>query len=253
MGRLLQSWGQFSQTSQRRGVWCLMPQTQGLTGVRRPLWEVVHVALEATHEWAGRAWKVSGHGWPQTHFHSVVCLLLQTPIGWSSWQPSKLNQGFSGASAVKNPPAMQELQETRVQSLGQEDSLEEGMAPHSSILAWRILWTGAWWTLLKQLSMHTWKSNHHPLNLCCQTGWCVEDLGSEPRTASWGFLQDRDSWGIVKQRWWSERAGAGTGDISADIGSPPPSWDYVSPQPLKTHLWRKGDPRSDWDQIAWGW
>ena len=39
---------------------------------------------------------------------------------------------------VKNLPAMQE---TRVRSLGQEDSLEKGMATHSSILAWRIPWT----------------------------------------------------------------------------------------------------------------
>ena len=39
---------------------------------------------------------------------------------------------------VKNPPAMQKIQETWVWSMGQEDSLEEGMAPHSSILAWRI-------------------------------------------------------------------------------------------------------------------
>ena len=43
--------------------------------------------------------------------------------------------------AVKNPPAMQETQKTLVQSLGQEDSLEEEMATHSSILAWRIPWT----------------------------------------------------------------------------------------------------------------
>ena len=42
------------------------------------------------------------------------------------------------AQMIKNPPAMQE---TRVQSLGQEDSLEEGMASYSSILAWRIPWT----------------------------------------------------------------------------------------------------------------
>ena len=42
---------------------------------------------------------------------------------------------------VKNPPAMQETQETWVRSLGQEDSLEEGMATHSSVLAWRIPWT----------------------------------------------------------------------------------------------------------------
>ena len=39
---------------------------------------------------------------------------------------------------VKNLPAMQE---TEVQSLGQEDPLEEEMATRSSILAWRIPWT----------------------------------------------------------------------------------------------------------------
>ena len=36
---------------------------------------------------------------------------------------------------------MQETQETQVQSLGQEDPLEEEMATHSSILAWKIPWT----------------------------------------------------------------------------------------------------------------
>ena len=36
---------------------------------------------------------------------------------------------------------MQETEETQVQSLGQEDPLEEGMATHSSILAWKISWT----------------------------------------------------------------------------------------------------------------
>ena len=36
---------------------------------------------------------------------------------------------------------MQDLQETQVRSLGREDPLEEGMAIHSSILAWRIPWT----------------------------------------------------------------------------------------------------------------
>ena len=39
---------------------------------------------------------------------------------------------------VKNLPAMQE---TWVHSLGRKDPLEEGMATHSSILAWRIPWT----------------------------------------------------------------------------------------------------------------
>ena len=39
---------------------------------------------------------------------------------------------------VKSLPAMQE---TWVRSLSQEDPLEEGMASHSNILAWRIPWT----------------------------------------------------------------------------------------------------------------
>ena len=42
------------------------------------------------------------------------------------------------AQWVKKLLAMQEMQETRVQSLGQEDPVVEGMATHSSILAWRI-------------------------------------------------------------------------------------------------------------------
>ena len=54
--------------------------------------------------------------------------------------------GFPSDSVVKNPPAMQETQETWVASLGQEDPLEEGMATHSTILAQRILMDrGAWW------------------------------------------------------------------------------------------------------------
>ena len=46
--------------------------------------------------------------------------------------------GFPGGSVVKNLSA---VQETWVRSLGWEDPLEEGMATHSSTLAWRIPWT----------------------------------------------------------------------------------------------------------------
>ena len=50
------------------------------------------------------------------------------------------------AQIVKNLPAMLE---TWVQSLGWVDPLEEGMATHSSILAWRIpMDRGAWWVIL---------------------------------------------------------------------------------------------------------
>ena len=45
---------------------------------------------------------------------------------------------FPGGSAVKNQPSMQD---TKVQTLGQEDSLQKAMATHSSIIAWEIPWT----------------------------------------------------------------------------------------------------------------
>ena len=45
------------------------------------------------------------------------------------------------AQRVKDLPAMTETQESRVQSLGGEDPLEEGTATHSSFLVWRIPWT----------------------------------------------------------------------------------------------------------------
>ena len=50
---------------------------------------------------------------------------------------------FLVAQRVKNPPAMRE---TWIRSLGWEGPLEEGVATHSSILAWRIpMDKGAWW------------------------------------------------------------------------------------------------------------
>ena len=55
---------------------------------------------------------------------------------WLSFREKDDRGGASlVAQRVKNPPAMQE---TQVQSLGWEDPLEEKMAIHSSILAWRI-------------------------------------------------------------------------------------------------------------------
>ena len=54
------------------------------------------------------------------------------------WVPLLSEWASLVAQTVKNLPAMQE---TQVQSLGQEDPLEKGMATHCSILAWRIPWT----------------------------------------------------------------------------------------------------------------
>jgi len=70
--------------------------------------------------------------YPGRWFGGKLLFFWKTP-----WDPTAEERGFPGGSAVKNSPAMQE---TRVRSLGQEDPLEEGMAIHSSILAWRITW-----------------------------------------------------------------------------------------------------------------
>ena len=62
------------------------------------------------------------------------------------------------AQTVKNPPAMWE---TWVRLLGWEDPLEEGMATHSSILAWRIpIDRGAW-----QATVHGVAKSQTPLEL----------------------------------------------------------------------------------------
>ena len=67
---------------------------------------------------------------------------------------------------VKNPPSMQEPQEARVWSLGQEDPLEKGMATHSSILAWEIPWTekpGGLQSIGLQRVGHDWRDWAHTL------------------------------------------------------------------------------------------
>ena len=53
--------------------------------------------------------------------------------------PKNIYLSFLGGSLVNNPPGMQETQKTKSSDLpGQEDLLEEDMATHSSILAWRV-------------------------------------------------------------------------------------------------------------------
>ena len=95
----------------------------------------------------------------QTHVHRVGDA-IQPSHPLSSPSPPALNlsqhQGLfkwvsslhqmakaspSKEAHIKSLPAMQESWETQVQSLGQEDPLEEGIATQSSILAWRIQWT----------------------------------------------------------------------------------------------------------------
>ena len=92
------------------------------------------------------------------------------------------------AQMVKNLPA---IPETQVQSLGREDPLEKEMATHSSILAWRILWTkelGGLQSMGSQRGRHDWAT----LSLFSPRGYsservlqsqCFEILHSVPATA----------------------------------------------------------------------
>ena len=64
----------------------------------------------------------------------MYCPPLQPTVGASL-------RGFRRGSVVKPSPAVQDPQETQVQSSGWEDPLEEERATHSSFLTWEILWT----------------------------------------------------------------------------------------------------------------
>ena len=72
-------------------------------------------------------------------FSECVILLLFRHFHWLHLLDSTyMCYASLAAQMVKNMPV---TQDTRVQSLDWEDLLEKGMASHSSILAWRILWT----------------------------------------------------------------------------------------------------------------
>ena len=71
---------------------------------------------------------------------------------------------FPAAQLVKNLPAMQEMQEMWVRSLGWEDPLEESMATHSSIFAWRIpMVRGAWQATVRGVAKS--QTTNEPLSI----------------------------------------------------------------------------------------
>ena len=84
----------------------------------------------ATHS-SVLAWRIPGTGEPGGVYGVAQSQTRLKRLSSSS------SRGFPDGSAVKNPPAMHETWETWVQSLAWEDLLEEEMATHSSILAWK--------------------------------------------------------------------------------------------------------------------
>ena len=92
--------------------------------------------------------------WLNKYWLSISCM-------WSTFLSTgdRSVRGFPGDSVVKNLPAMQKTQETWVRSLGWEGPLEEGVATHSSILAWKIPWTedpGGLQSMQFQRVVHDW-------------------------------------------------------------------------------------------------
>ena len=82
-------------------------------------------------------------GWPKSSFGFFYNILPSIYMGWYRAEASQV------ALVVNNlPPTAGDFK--RVWSLGREDPLEKEMAPHSSILAWRIPWTeepGGLWSI----------------------------------------------------------------------------------------------------------
>ena len=80
---------------------------------------------------------------------------------------------FPGGASGKEPTCQCRRHETHVQSLGQEDPLEEEMATQFSILAWRIPWTeepGRLWSIVSQRVEHDWS------NLTCMQSKMTPDI-----------------------------------------------------------------------------
>ena len=76
---------------------------------------------------------------PRLTVPSKANILKQSEVWGFNFYPALSNNWASlVAHTVKSLPT---VQKTRVQSLGQEDPPEKGMAAHSSILAWKIPWT----------------------------------------------------------------------------------------------------------------
>ena len=97
---------------------------------------------------------------------------------------------------VKNPPAMQE---TQVQSLGQEDPLEKGLFPHSSILAWTILWNckEPWAFLVAQMVKNPPAMQEIWVR---SLGWedpLEEGMATHTSILAWRISMDREAWWAI--------------------------------------------------------
>ena len=155
-----------------------------------------------------------GSSWPRdrTHISTSTCIYR-----WVFFYPC----ASLVAQRVNNLPAMQE---TGVQSLGQEDALKKGIASHSSILAWRILWTenpDGLHSMGLQRVRHDWATNTHSLFITSATREARQPRDHQSNVASPGFPNSSShcplfmKWGAEDQPRLIQgiRRGDGVGDL----------------------------------------
>ena len=136
---------------------------------------------------------------------------------WALYQVDPLSEvkGFISsklvAQMVKNLPA---IQETWIQSLGQEDALQKGMATHSHILTWRIPWTeepGGLQSMGLQRVGHDWTQTTRKPSLAflsCLVSQSLHLTGTEPagifgrnhmiRNMSLHVTPWKKKWGLIR-------------------------------------------------------
>ena len=163
-----------------------------------PLWERTwswtRQCSASNNPWV--VWQLTAVCWQ--HFQNQVSSSLEGDFG----RRSGGGVHFLVAQTVKNLPAMQE---TWVRSSGWEDPLEEGMANHSSILAWRIFMErGAWWAIVHGVTkswtgLRTKHTAHIPHTVWIQ--FCLFILGQLFQDSSVPLpgrnLEEKDEWDEV--------------------------------------------------------
>ena len=168
----------------------------------------IHGIFQARiQEWVAISFS-RGSSWPRNRTQ-VSCIAFRFFTTWATRRPCAAyrtlipQQGLNPraslvAQMVKNPPA---IQKTQVQFLGGEDPLEKGMATHSSILAWGILWTeepGGLQSMGSQRIRHDWVTNteteHRPWQWKCQvlTAGIPERLFFKKETKLFPFEGEND-------------------------------------------------------------
>ena len=123
------------------------------------------------------------------------------------------NQNFPGGSAVKNPPAMQEIQ---VRSLGWRD-LEEEMATHTCILACEILWTEEAGGLLRMGSQrlgYDWATQQQQQESAHRRTWEINCAGLPIQPNKWGKERVRSGFEYRQGNAWQNDPSSNGGHLS---------------------------------------